>query len=380
MFHHKIQMVDLQTQYSAIQAEMDEAIRSVIAEAHFVGGKQVQQFADELAQYLRVKHLIPCGNGTDALQIALMALGVQRGDEVISVSNSFVATAEAIALLGLRPVWVDNHPSTFTIDVQQIEAAISPRTKAIIPVHLYGQSADMEPILQLAKKYDLYVVEDNAQAIGADYRFADGRIAKTGTMGHIGCTSFYPSKNLGCYGDGGAMFTNDAAIAEKMHQIANHGQKVKYASEMIGINSRLDSLQAAILSVKLRHLDDYNARRQAVARYYDAAFAGVPNITTPYCATYSTHVFHQYTILLPKHRNIVKQKLAQAGIPTMIYYPIPIHQQKAYSQLYKGQMPLPNTEYLAQNSLSLPMHTELDAPMLAYIVEQLLNILGELEW
>lgn len=380
MFYPKIQMVDLQTQYIAIQAEMDEAIRSVIAEAHFVGGRQIQQFADELAQYLRVEHVIPCGNGTDALQIALMALGLQRGDEVISVSNSFVATAEVIALMGLRPVWVDNDPHTFTIDVQQIEAAISPRTKAIIPVHLYGQSADMEPILQLAKKYGLYIIEDNAQAIGADYRFADGRIAKTGTMGHIGCTSFYPSKNLGCYGDGGAMFTNDAEIAEKLRQIANHGQKIKYVSNMIGINSRLDSLQAAILSVKLRHLDDYNARRQAVAQYYDSAFADVPNIAIPYRAAYSTHVFHQYTVLFPQHRNHIKQRLAELGIPTMIYYPIPIHQQKAYHQLYKGQMPLPNTEYLAQNSLSLPMHTELNPPMLAYIVEQLLHILGELEW
>jgi dTDP-4-amino-4,6-dideoxygalactose transaminase len=370
----KIQMVDLQTQYQHIKSEIDQSIQAVIDSASFIKGPAVSSFQEHLEAYTGAKHVIPVGNGTDALQIALMALGLRPGDEVITPTFTFIATAEVVALLGLTPVVVDVDWDTMNISVEAIRKAITPRTKAIVPVHLFGQCADMEPIMALAKEHNLYVVEDACQAIGAHYTFANGTRQQAATIGHIGCTSFFPSKNLGCYGDGGAIFTNDDELASKMRAIANHGMVIRYHHDQVGVNSRLDSIQAAILDVKLPHLNEYIAARQYAAAYYDKAFANHPNILIPARAAYSTHVFHQYTLrLLHVDRDALRNALAQAGIPAMVYYPIPLHMQKAYQDPRYQQGDFPVAEQLAACVLSLPMHTELDDEQLAYITEQVLG-------
>ena len=334
-----LQMVDLKRQYQKIKPEVDAAVLRVIESTAFINGPDVAAFARELSEYLRVKHVIPCANGTDALQIALMALGLKPGDEVITPSFTYIATVEVVALLGLKPVFVDVDADTFTMNIEAVRAAITPRTKAIIPVHLYGQSADMEPLMKLANEKHIPLVEDNAQAIGGTYTFSDGRVVKTGAMGAVGCTSFFPSKNLGAYGDGGAMFTNDDALAEKLRMIANHGQKVRYYHEVVGCNSRLDSIQAAILRIKLRHLDEYCDARRSAADYYDAAFAGNDQIITPFRAHYAKHVFHQYTLQLRGvDRDAIAQTLTDAGIPNMIYYPVPSHKQEDAKSLCRREL------------------------------------------
>lgn len=370
-----IQMVDLLGQYKGIQADIDQALIDTVRSGAFVGGAAVAGFAQNLAHYLHTRHVVPCANGTDALQIALMSLGLERGDEVITSAFTFVATGEVIALLGLKPVFIDIDPHTYNIDATLIEQAISSRTRCILPVHLYGQSADMQPILDIAQRHQLYVVEDNAQAIGADYHFADGRSAKTGTIGNIGCTSFYPSKNLGCYGDGGALFANDDILATKIRAIANHGQLEKYVSHLVGVNSRLDTLQAVVLDIKLRHLDAYIAARQEAAAYYDQAFADCPHLHIPHRAAYSSHVFHQYTLRVNKaiERDLLKEHLAKAGIPSMIYYPVPMHLQPAYSNFDYSNGDLPHTEQAAQQVISLPMHTELNSEQLDFICQKVLD-------
>lgn len=373
----KIQMVDLISQYEKIQTEVDTAVINVIRSSAFINGPEVKNFQTELERYLGVKHVIPCANGTDALQIAMMALNFQPGDEVIVPTFTYVATAEVIGLLRLTPVLVDVDPLTFNIDIKRTEAAITPRTKAIVPVHLFGQCADMAPLMELARKHNLYVIEDNAQAIGADYIMPDGTKKKAGTIGHIGCTSFFPSKNLGCYGDGGAIFTNDDTIAEKIRMIANHGQSKLYYFDYIGVNSRLDSIQAAILRCKLPHLDSYNAKRRATADYYDKAFAGNKHIVTPARAKNSTHVFHQYTLqIIGKDRDKLKDFLATKGVPAMIYYPVPLHEQKAYRSDRYPQGSFPVTEKLCSTVVSLPMQTELDAEQLKHITDSVLEFVN----
>jgi dTDP-4-amino-4,6-dideoxygalactose transaminase len=369
-----LQMVDLQTEYQQIKPEIDAAIARVLQKGIFIGGEEVQTFAAELGEYLGATHVIPCANGTDALQIALMALGLQTGDEVITPSFTYIATTEVIALLGLTPVFVEVDPNTFCIDPSAIEAAITPRTKAIVPVHLYGQAANMEAIMQLAHKYQLFVVEDNAQAIGAHYTFSDGTQAQMGTIGHIGCTSFFPSKNLGCYGDGGALYTQDAQLAEKIRMIANHGQKVKYVHEVVGCNSRLDALQAAILRVKLQKLKSYITARQAVAASYDAAFQHISGLSIPTRNSYSTHVFHQYTLKVNcGQREALQQHLQTLGVPTMIYYPIPAHKQHMFAQFGVSNLSLPVSEALCAQVLSLPIHTEMLPEQQQYIIESVLS-------
>ena len=371
----KIQMVDLKGQYEKIKAEVDAGIQDVINNTAFINGPAVKEFQSDLEKYLNVKHVIPCANGTDALQIAMMALGLKPGDEVITASFTYVATAEVIGLLGLTPVLVDVYPDTFDIDVEAIEKAITPKTKAIVPVHLFGQCADMERIMALAKKHNLYVIEDVAQAIGSDYTFSDGKKAKAGTIGTVGCTSFFPSKNLGCYGDGGAMYTNDDELAAKLRMIASHGQSVQYVHDVVGVNSRLDSIQAVVLKAKLKHLDEYAAARNKAAAFYDKALANHPKIKTPARVKNSTHVFHQYTIQLNGvDRTKLREQLAERGIPAMIYYPIPLHMQKAFaSDRYKpGDFPV--TEKLCACVLSLPMHTEMDEETLNYITTNVLEL------
>ncbi len=370
-----IQMVDLKRQYLKIKPEVDTAISRVIDSAAFINGEDVKLFAQEFAAYLGVKHVIPCANGTDALQIALMALDLQPGDEVITPSFTFIATVEVVALLRLKPIFVDVDTDTFTMNTDALKAAITPNTKAIIPVHLYGQTANMEEILAIAKEHNIPVIEDTAQAIGGYYAFKNGNIAKTGTMGLIGTTSFFPSKNLGCYGDGGAMVTNDDALAEKLSMIAGHGQKKRYYHELVGCNSRLDSIQAAILRIKLRELDNYCNARIAAADYYDKAFANNPNITTPFRASYSHHVFHQYTLQLHNvNRDEVQAKLAEKGIPSMIYYPVPCHRQQMFAAFGGADFNLPNTDYLTNIVLSLPIHTELSEEELNLISDTVLQL------
>ncbi len=367
-------MVDLKGQYNKIKKQIDDAIAEVIESSAFINGPKVKKFQSELEKYLKVKHAIPCANGTDALQIALMALGLKPGDEVITTDFTFIATVEVVALLGLKLKFVDADSDTFNIDVEQIEQAISPRTKAIVPVHLYGQAANMEQLMKIAKKHNLALIEDTAQAIGADYTFSDGVKKKLGTIGTIGCTSFFPSKNLGCYGDGGAVFTNDDLLAEKIKQIVNHGSKVKYYHDEIGVNSRLDSIQAAILDVKIKYLDDYARARQAAADYYDKAFENCPNIITPKRDKQSTHVFHQYTIKVKNiDRDGLKKFLNDNNIPAMIYYPFPLHLQKAYKHLGYKEGDFPVTEELSKIVLSLPMHTELSEEQLSYITKKVLE-------
>lgn len=370
----KIQMVDLGAQYRKMQEEIDAAVLSVIRSTAYINGPEVKGFQEELEQYLKVKHVIPCANGTDALQIAMMALDLQPGDEVITASFTYVATAEVIALLRLKPVLVDVLPGTFNIDPAAVEKAITPKTKAIVPVHLFGQCADMEPLLALAQKHGLFVIEDTAQAIGAEYTFSDGRKAMAGTMGDIGATSFFPSKNLGCYGDGGALFTNNDEYATKMRMIANHGQTVRYYHDSIGVNSRLDSIQAAILRIKLRRLNDYCAARNQAARYYDEAFASVAALRVPERSAHSTHVFHQYTLITDGiDRFAMQEYLASKDIPAMVYYPVPLHMQKAYKDDRYKEGDFPVTEDLCKRVISLPMHTELTLEQLEYITREVIN-------
>jgi UDP-2-acetamido-2-deoxy-ribo-hexuluronate aminotransferase len=368
-----IQMVDLHGQYIKIKTQVDAAIQEVIDQTAFINGPQVKIFSEALEKYLGVKHVIPCANGTDALQIAMMALDLKPGDEVITTSYTYVATCEVIALLQLTPVFIEVNPNTFTMDPNAIEKVITSKTKAIVPVHLYGQCADMEEILAVAKKHNLYVIEDTAQAIGAQYTFSDGKKAAAGCMGDIGTTSFFPSKNLGCYGDGGAIFTNDDNLAEKLRMVANHGQKVRYYHDIVGVNSRLDTIQAAILNCKLPHVDAYSAARRAVADRYDAAFDNHPNLKAPVRNSKSTHVFHQYTLTCCNvNREELQEYLKSKGIPTMIYYPLPVHLQKGYSMSKFEPGSLAMTEVLCKNVISLPIHTEMRPEVQDYIIEQVL--------
>ncbi len=373
-----IQMVDTKTQYHKIKDDVDRAVLEVMESTAFINGKAVTDFANGLSAYLDVKHTIPCANGTDALQIAMMALGLQPGDEVITPSFTYIATTEVIALLRLTPVFVEVDPKTFCIDPAALEKAITPKTKAIVPVHLYGQSAPMQEIMDIAQKHNLFVIEDNAQAIGSSYRFSDGSVKKTGTIGHIGTTSFYPSKNLGAFGDGGAIFTHDDELAAKIRMIANHGQSRQYYHDVVGCNSRLDSIQAAILGIKLKHLDDYTEARSAVADFYDKAFANHPKISTPYRAEYSHHVFHQYTVLLEGvDRNGLKTFLAEHKIPAMIYYPVPGHKQKMFAHFNVASQEMPVTDWLTERVISLPIHTEMDNEQLGFISSKVLEYLNK---
>lgn len=365
---HAIQMVDLKRQYLKIKDEIDQGILEVLDTTAYINGPKVKAFQEGLQTYLKAKHVIPCANGTDALQIAMMALDLQPGDEVIVPAFTYVATAEVIALLRLKPVMVDVDCDTFNLTADIVAKAITPRTKAIVPVNLFGQSCDLEPIMALAKEHGIWVIEDNAQAIGADYTFSDGSTVKTGTIAHIGCTSFYPSKNLGAYGDGGAISTNHTDLAERMQMIANHGQVRRYYHDLVGVNSRLDAIQAVVLGVKLKHLDEYAAARQAAADFYDQALAGLDWLQTPVRFSRSTHVFHQYTLLIKNgQRDALQTHLQQQSIPTMIYYPVPLYAQDAFRPFTEVNH-LPVSEQLCQEVLSLPIHTELDAEQLNFIV------------
>ncbi len=369
-------MVDLLSQYKKIKDEIDKEIFSVIESAKFIKGPVVAEFQNNLATYLGTKHVIACGNGTDALQIALMALELKPGDEVITSDFTFIATVEVIALLGLKPVLVDVYPDTFTLDTEKVKAAITPKTKAIIPVHLFGQAVDMDEIMQIAKKHKLYVIEDTAQAIGADY-LMNGKSQKLGTIGTIGCTSFFPSKNLGTFGDGGALFTNDDILAAKISSITNHGMKVRYYHDYVGVNSRLDSLHAAILKVKLKYLDNYNQARQKAAEYYDKAFKNCKKLEVPLRNKKSTHIFHQYTLKIKNaDRAGLIEYLKSKNIPAMIYYPVPLHRQKAYNQYNFKESDFPVTDMLSEKVFSLPMHTELTKEQQDYIIEHVLKYLG----
>ena len=374
----KIQMVDLQTQYQHIKEDIDRGIQAVIDSAAFVKGPAVTEFQSHLEAYIGAKHVITVGNGTDALQIALMGLGLKAGDEVITPTFTFIATAEVAALLGFTPVVVDVDWGTMNISAEAIRKAITPRTKAIVPVHLFGQCADMEPIMAIAREHHLYVVEDACQAIGAQYTFSDGTTRQAGTMGDIGCTSFFPSKNLGCYGDGGAIFTNNDELAAQMRAIANHGMVVRYHHDRVGVNSRLDAIQAAVLDAKLPHLNEYIAARQRAAAYYDKAFAGNPHVLTPARQAHSTHVYHQYTLRLSGvDRDKVREALAEREIPSMVYYPVPLHLQKAYQDPRYKAGDFPVAERLAGCVLSLPMHTELTDEQLSAIVSAVAEAIAD---
>ncbi len=364
----KIEMVDLRSQYDRLKADIDNAIAGVISSTAFIRGPAVRLFEEELERYLGVRHVISCANGTDALQIAMMALGLKPGDEVITTNFTFIATVEVIELLGLKTVLVEPDRGSFNISVEAVRKAITPRTKAIVPVHLFGQCADMEPIIELARQHGIFIIEDVAQATGAEYRFSNGTVKKAGTMGTIGCTSFFPSKNLGCYGDGGALFTDNDELASLIRSITNHGMKVRYYHDTIGVNSRLDTIQAAILRVKLRHLDEFNESRAKAAAFYDRELSGLPGITVPEISPFSTHIFHQYTLKIQGgERNSLRECLENEGIPSMVYYPVPLHMQKAYLHLGYGADDFPLTTSLSGEVLSLPMHTELDEEQLSYI-------------
>lgn len=377
-----IQMVDLKQQYLPIKQEVDAAILEVLDSSAFINGKAVQELAAALNNYLGVKHTIPCANGTDALQIAMMALDLQPGDEVITPSFTYIATTEVVALLRLKPVFVEVDPKTFCIDPEAIRKAITSKTKAIVPVHLYGHACNMEEIMKIAEEHHLHVIEDNAQAIGSDFTYSNGTKKKTGSIGTIGCTSFFPSKNLGCYGDGGAIFTNNDQLADKLKMIANHGQKVRYYHEMVGCNSRLDTVQAAVLKIKLKKLDEYIAARRNAADYYDKAFANHPHLTTPYRAANCKHVFHQYTLTLDGYSNVAEVRnelnefLATQKIPSMIYYPVPAHRQQMFAAFGGGDYKLETTDWLTDRVISLPMHTELDEEQLAFITSNVLSFLN----
>lgn len=378
-----LQMVDLKQQYLQIKEEVDAAVLDVLNSSAYINGKPVQDFTAELAAYLDVKHVIPCANGTDALQIALMALGLEPGDEVITPSFTYIATTEVVALLRLKPVFVEVDPKTFCMDPESLRKAITPRTKAIVPVHLYGQSAPMEEILNIAHEHNLFVVEDNAQAIGAQYKFRDGKRKRTGTMGTIGCTSFFPSKNLGCYGDGGAIFTQDDQLAEQMRMIANHGQKTRYYHEVVGCNSRLDTIQAAVLRIKLAKLDQYIKARRNAAAFYDEAFKNQPLLRIPQTSAFSDHVYHQYTLIIDgvdnpaAFRDGLHQFLATKGIPSMIYYPVPAHRQKMFESFGSADQTLEVTDWLTERVISLPMHTALDEEQLKFITEHVIQYFNQ---
>jgi UDP-2-acetamido-2-deoxy-ribo-hexuluronate aminotransferase len=372
-----IRMVDLQRQYQRLQPAIDKAIESVLTSTAFIKGPQVSQFENNLATYLGGTNVISCGNGTDALQLALMALDLPAGSEVIVPSFTFVASAEVIALLGLIPVFADCDSETFNLTAEIVEPLITPRTRAIIPVHLFGQCVDMEPLMALASIHNLWVIEDACQAIGAEYTLADGTVKKAGTVGHIGCTSFFPSKNLGCFGDGGALFTSDPVLAKRIRAMANHGMEQRYHHHSIGINSRLDTIQAAILDVKLAQLDDFNARRQAVATAYNRAFESVAALQTPVQHAYSTHVFHQYTLKVEiSHRDALRAALTERGIPTMVYYPVPLHKQAAYVSYAHNLLPV--SDLLSHVVLSLPMHTEMTESEISFITDAVCSYFGAL--
>lgn len=374
----KIQMVDLITQYENIKSDVDTAIQEILSKAQFINGPYVKQFQSDMEEYLGVKHVIPCANGTDALQIALMSLDLQPGDEVITPSFTYIATTEVIALLRLKPVFVDVNEDDFCMDVEHLKKVITSKTKAIVPVHLYGQAANMEEIMKIADEKGIKVIEDNAQAIGCDYKFSDGTIRKTGTIGHIGATSFFPSKNLGCYGDGGAIFTNDDELAAKMRMIANHGQSERYYHDVVGCNSRLDSIQAAVLVVKLKKLDEYIAARNKVAEYYDNELSKIPGIRVPERTPQSNHVFHQYTLQLDGiDRDGLHKFLAEKDVPSMIYYPVPGHKQKMFASFGLSDSDLPVTDTLTEKVLSLPIHTEMEQEQLVFICEAIKEFVGK---
>lgn len=370
-------MVDLKQQYQKIKLEVDAAVLSVLESSAFINGPQVQSFARALGAYNGVEHVVPCANGTDALQIAMMALDLKQGDEVITPSFTYIATTEVIALLKLKPVFVDVDPKTFCMDTAALEKAITPKTRAIVPVHLYGQAVHMEEVMRIAAANNLFVIEDNAQSIGCDYFFADGITKKTGAIGEVSGTSFFPSKNLGGYGDGGAIMTNDAVLAGKVRMIANHGQSKRYYHDVVGCNSRLDTIQAAVLEIKLKYLDSYIDARRKVADFYDAAFTDQPKLTTPFRAPYCRHVFHQYTLLLDGiNRNGLNEYLGQKGIPSMIYYPVPAHRQQMFSSFGAAALDLPVTDWLAERVISLPIHTEMDEEQLQFITTSVLEYLN----
>ena len=375
----KIQMVDLISQYQEIKEEVDEAVQNVMDSAAFIKGPEVNAFQEELQDYLKVKHVIPCANGTDALQMALMALGLKPGDEVVTANFTFAATVEVIHLLGLKSILVDVDKDTFTLDVEHLKRCITPKTKAIIPVHLFGQCANMEEIMAVAKDNELFVIEDTAQAIGASYHFSNGKSKKAGTIGDIGTTSFFPSKNLGCMGDGGAMFTNNDELAHRLSAITNHGMWERYYHEEVGVNSRLDSIQAAILRVKLKRLDKYNNARSKAAKYYSDNLKGVGGVETPVISNNSSHVFHQYTLKLASFvdRDGLQEYLKSKDIPSMIYYPVPLHQQKAYRDLSKKDVDFPITMGLIKSVISLPMHTELSREQQGFIIESIIEFLNK---
>jgi dTDP-4-amino-4,6-dideoxygalactose transaminase len=374
----KIAMVDLKSQYEKIKPEIDQAIQDVVNSTAFINGPAVKGFQEDLEKYLGVKHVIPCANGTDALQVAMMALGIKPGDEVITTNFTFIATAEVIALLGFTPVVVDVDPHTFNIDPVSVRKAITPKTRAIVPVHLFGQCADMDAMMAIAEEFNLFIIEDACQAIGADYLFADGSRKKAGTIGHVGCTSFFPSKNLGCYGDGGAIFTNDDELANQMRVVVNHGMTVRYYHDFIGVNSRLDSIQAAVLRVKLARLDAYAEARNLAAEYYDNAFKNHPKLKTPARFEKSTHVFHQYTLVTEGvDRNAMQEFLMKKEVPAMIYYPVPLHLQKAYLDPRYKEGDFPVTEQLCKTVISLPMHTELDDDQLQFITSSVLEFVNK---
>lgn len=363
-------MVDLVSQYAEIKTEVDQALMDIMSKAQFINGPRVKEFKKNLESFLEVQHVIPCANGTDALQIALMALDLKPGDEIIVPAFTYVATAEVIGLLQLKPIMVDVDPDHFNTTAELIEPYITEKTKAIVPVHLFGQSSPMEEILSLAKKHNLHVIEDNAQAIGAEYTFSNGSTTMSGTIGDIGTTSFFPSKNLGCYGDGGALFTNSKTLSDKISMIANHGQSKKYYHDIIGCNSRLDSFQAAVLDIKLRKLKEYTDKRRAVASIYDDAFKNTEQLVTPYRVPYSTHVFHQYTLrVTDSRRDLLVDHLKEKGIPTGVYYPVPLYKQKAFSQYVSGDFELENTEQLCKEVISLPIHTEMNKEVQQYIID-----------
>ncbi|MDE1206352.1 DegT/DnrJ/EryC1/StrS family aminotransferase [Tenacibaculum larymnensis] len=366
----KIQMVDLQSQYQKIKDTVDTSIQEILNSSAYINGPYVHEFQADLENYLGVKHVIPCANGTDALQIAMMGLGLEQGDEVITADFTFAATVEVIGLLKLTPVLVDVEPDTFNIDIEALKKAITPKTKAIVPVHLFGQCANMEAVLEIAKEHNLFVIEDNAQAIGADYTFSNGTKKKAGTMGDVGTTSFFPSKNLGCYGDGGAIFTNNDELAHTLRGMVNHGMYKRYYHDVVGVNSRLDSIQAAVLKAKLPLLDSYCDARRKAAEYYSNAFTNNPNITTPTISDFTTHVFHQYTLRITNgKRNELHQHLLDNGIPNAIYYPVPLHAQKAYQDDRYNEGDFTVTNQLIDEVISLPMHTELDEEQLAFITK-----------
>lgn len=373
-----LQMVDTKTQYQNIKTEVDAAVIGVLESSMFIGGKVINDFATDLADYHKSKHCIPCANGTDALQIAMMALGLQPGDEVITPSFTYIATVEVAALLNINPVFVEVNKQTFCLEPEAIEKAITPKTKAIVPVHLYGHAADMEKIMAIAAKHNLFVIEDNAQGIGCTYTFTDGTSKKTGTIGHIGCTSFYPSKNLGAFGDGGAMFTDDDELANKLRMIASHGQSKRYYHDVVGCNSRLDAIQAAVLTIKLRHLDNYILARRKAADFYDAAFANNEKITIPFRAANQQHVFHQYTLQLTNvNRDELSQYLTDNGVPNMIYYPVPAHKQKMFDAFGGSNFNLPITDLLTDCVISLPIHTELDEEQQTFITTKVLEFINK---